>query len=141
MSTFLRMPLTQMHLKPFGDQLKLMPQFFIKDTAVTPGFGNISAQFLLKSIRQDLTAASDLGDIISKRCSRLLKLSPEISSESLRVAPRIRNISPQFLSKFIGKKLAVASRFSDISPQRVGNQLEISPKDTCVAPSLGNIGL
>ena len=42
MGSFLGMAPAQMHLKPFGDQLKFMPEPFSEDASVAFSIGNIS---------------------------------------------------------------------------------------------------
>lgn len=62
MGSFLGVVSTQMHLKPFGDQLKLMPEPFSEDASVTSSISNICSE----PFREGISVTSDIGNICPK---------------------------------------------------------------------------
>ncbi|HJT20035.1 MAG TPA: hypothetical protein VJ746_06170 [Nitrospira sp.] len=113
MGTFLSMTPAQMHFKSFGEQLNLMPKFFIEDTRVPPR----------------------IRDITPKRFSDDLQLFPEDAG----VASRFGNICTKFLSQSIGKNLSLMPSIGNVSAKRRGNQLQFLPEDASVASGFGNV--
>lgn len=89
---FFSVTLTHMQLQPFGDQLKLMPEFFVQDTAVPPSIGNVGPQLLPQSVRDNLAVVPSIGDIGTQRLGDKLKLLPESFGEDTGVASRFGDV-------------------------------------------------
>jgi len=165
MGSFLSMTPAQMHVKPFGHQLKFLPEPFSKDARMASGFsnvspkffpkpfrkylsvpsrfGNVSHKFLPEAFRKYLSVPSRFGNASPKRFSHQLKLLSEPVVEIARMAPGIGNVSPKFFPEPFRKHLSVPSRIGNVGPQRFSHDLKFLPEpfseDTGAAFGIGDV--
>ncbi len=142
---FLGMTLAHVHLEPFGDYLKFMPEPFGEDAAVASGFDNIGLQPVGEVIsmvsRFGNVGSQPVGEVISmvsrfgnvssqpvgevvSMVSRFDNIGSQPVGEVVSMPPRISDVGPQLLPQSIRKNLAVSSGFGNVGSKRLADRMQ-----------------